>query len=508
MKRTKKNQVKQVKRTSDFAIDRHPKCHTGLTSPTSYLYGNSDNPARKTKTKLKRKGKQRIRKNCVVTKKQKVTVKLHTNSYVNRDVPWWRKRNVGDNIDEKVGNSTSRGSMQRCILNGLAVKESSLQHLNEELSQFEEYVKLTPAERAARQSLIAQIQDICAKLFGIERSECRVFGSFAVPSVCTFGSDIDLVIWGLVATGDGVDNCNDDLANYNRSILLAESYGSHSQEEESNPQHHPYHHPNRKKQERVLEWINAIDSRVEQEQQLRKMAPIGKSHFGSICLQSRDDFEKESTQAEIGENIEQEHQKADNECQMFFLEQNVVNVEAAKPKFEAGLDVQQKGDDRKASDTSSRAASNNNVDSGEDDSDDADKLESLWSSRWRYREEQYNGQRKARLPLDDQIREEAQMIKRPRGQSMVSLSSATTCSGDERFNDSGMEVSYTVGKPNFASQISGPTGRNRTAVVNALYKIARRLRPYATTLEVRKKASEYLFEQIYGFPCIRFSRLY
>jgi hypothetical protein len=498
MKRTKKNQVKQVKRKSDFAIDRHPKCHTGLTSPTSYLYSNSDNPARKTKTKLKRKGKQRIRKNSVVTKKQKVTVKLHTNSYVNRDVPWWRRRYVGDNIDQNVRNSTSRGYMQRCILNGLNVKESSLQHLNEELSQFEEYVKLTPVERAARQSLITQIQDICTNLFGIERSECRVFGSFAVPSVCTFGSDIDLAIWGLVATDDGVDNCNEDLANYHRSILLAESYGSHSQEEESNPQHHPYHHPNRKKQERVLEWINAIDSRVEQEreQKLRKMATIGKGDFGSICLQSRDDFEKESTQAEIGEKIEQEHQKADNECQTFVLEQIVVNVEAAKPKFEAELDVQQKGDDRKASDISSRTASNNNVDSDEDDSDDADKLERLWSSRWRYGAEQYNGQRKARLPHVDQIREEAQMIKRPRGQSMVSLSSATTCSVDERFNDSGMEVSYTVGKPNFASQISGPTGRNRTAVVNALYKIARRLRPYATTLEVRKKASEYLFEQI------------
>jgi hypothetical protein len=109
------------------------------------------------------------------------------------------------------------------------------------------------------------------------------------------------------------------------------------------------------------------------------------------------------------------------------------------------------------------------------------------------------GEASLSLSHDDQIHEEFERVKRPRGQSMVSLTSASTHSEDDTFNDSGMEVSYTVGKPTFTGQVAGPTGRNRTTVVNALYKIARRLRPYATTLQVRKKASKFLFKTYPAF---------
>lgn len=136
----------------------------------------------------------------------------------------------------------------------------------------------------------------------------------------------------------------------------------------------------------------------------------------------------------------------------------------------------------------------------DEDSDDADKLEELWSRSvhkdggFGHEEERVAG-----LPFDDgdDEGEESMAIKarRPRGQSMVSLSSATTCSEGERFDDSGMEVSFTVGNSSGANRPLGPTGRNRTAVVNALYKIAKRMRPHATTLHVRKKASKFLCDE-------------
>jgi hypothetical protein len=52
-----------------------------------------------------------------------------------------------------------------------------------------------------------------------------------------------------------------------------------------------------------------------------------------------------------------------------------------------------------------------------------------------------------------------------------------------------MEVSYMVDRSKKATKKNlGPTGRTRTLVVNALYKLARPLRPFAKNMHVRKKA--------------------
>jgi hypothetical protein len=493
-KGTKKKQGKQVKKRSDFAIDRYLKCPPGSGLPSNYLYGDSNNQSRKlkSKSKLNRKRKQHLSKNAVITKKQVVNVKLHNNIFVNHDVPWWRNNQV-----DKVGNATSRGNTSR-ILNGFTVKESSLQLLNKELTQFGEYVKLTPAEREARQSLITKVQDICAQLFCIERSHCQVFGSFAVPSVCTFGSDIDLAIWGVVVT-DALDDRDGDPVTKRqrkRSISLAESDGSFSQEEESGALQHLHDHPNRKKQERVLQWINAIDYCIEHTQELQKTSHVGSRDLGCSLLQSRDDDEQESGQADNEEKVEQHDQQ---ECELFVLDRTVPDDEEPKQDLQESFDKQQRGDKRKASDDSSCASTSTEADNEQEEADDADKLERLDYWQGRDREQQHDGPRVVSLPPDNQIQDVAQKVKRLRGQSMASLSSATTCSEDDIFNDSGMEVSYIVGKPNLASHISGPTGRNRTAVINALYKMARRLKPYATTLQVRKKAREYLVHCVTAF---------
>jgi hypothetical protein len=445
--------------------------------PSNYFHGNSDSPSSNEKSKSNRKRKQQIQKNVVATKKQVINVKLHSNMDCGSHgrVPWWKNSFV-----EMNGKAISRINMASRLLNGFTVKESSLQHLSEELAQFGEYVKLTPTERQVRQSLITIVQDVCVQIFGIEQSLCRVFGSFAVPSVCTFGSDIDLAIWGVVATKDTLDHREDDPATKyprKRSISLADSDGVFSHDEE--PQH-LHDHPNRKKQERVLKWKKVIDCGIEQ---LRNISRIGQHNLGWNYLQIMEDDEQERGQDENDKKVKLYDKKAEKKS-FFVFDRIAVEEEAVMRKLDAALDEQLNRAERKASDDISRTTTSKEMDTGDEESDDADKLEHLW-----YRQGRDRG-----VLHDNQIQEDIQRVKRPRGQSMVSVSSVTTCSEDDRFDDSGLEVSYTVGKSSSVSQITGPTGRNRTAVVNALYKISRRLRPYATTLQVRKKASEYLFQ--------------
>lgn len=92
--------------------------------------------------------------------------------------------------------------------------------------------------------------------------------------------------------------------------------------------------------------------------------------------------------------------------------------------------------------------------------------------------------------------------KRPRGQSVVSLCSATTCSDDEKVDDSGMEVSYMVHPKKKRASCEG---RARTLVVNALYKLTKMMRPLAVQnkLHVRKKARVPILnmETFFGYEC-------
>lgn len=203
------------------------------------------------------------------------------------------------------------------------------------------------------------------------------------------------------------------------------------------------------------------------------------------------------------ESLQQEKESCDNSSdevqELFVLDRRGVEDAASEKRVSGTIETDAESetlpklgesrDDRSSEEESS------------EDSDDADKLEELWSRSVNKdggfsREEE----RVAGLPFDDGNDDDdsdedeeslASKARRPRGQSMVSLSSATTCSEGATFDDSGMEVSFTVGISSGANQPVGPTGRNRTAVVNALYKIAKRMRPHATTLHVRKKASKF-----------------
>jgi hypothetical protein len=78
--------------------------------------------------------------------------------------------------------------------------------LDTELQAFAKYVCLTATERECRSTLIAHIAQLASSVFGTcatslstkTKVQCQVFGSFATLPVCTFASDVDLALWGVV----------------------------------------------------------------------------------------------------------------------------------------------------------------------------------------------------------------------------------------------------------------------------------------------------------------------
>jgi len=91
------------------------------------------------------------------------------------------------------------------------IPEPLLAQLDRELEVFANYVRLTEAECMSRTHLVEKLETLAKSLFGrgrlghirfdgqpVEDVRVQVFGSFATKAVCTFTSDVDLVLWGVV----------------------------------------------------------------------------------------------------------------------------------------------------------------------------------------------------------------------------------------------------------------------------------------------------------------------
>jgi hypothetical protein len=97
----------------------------------------------------------------------------------------------------------------------------SLQQLTLELQAFAAYVRLRPMEHEARQILVQTISELAFSTFGQKKEQnqqhpnlksndtetsnpiyLQVFGSYATPLICTYCSDVDMALWGVVETPD------------------------------------------------------------------------------------------------------------------------------------------------------------------------------------------------------------------------------------------------------------------------------------------------------------------
>lgn len=145
------------------------------------------------------------------------------------------------------------------LLNTISVNAASLEVLNEELDSFGAYVQPTAQECQARNYLVHSIQQMSRQLFHIPADQCQVFGSFAARPVCTFESDVDLAIHGVVEKEDEDD---DELFDDDE-----DDDGQEPDYEEEEEAPAPTTHPNIKKQEKVLKWKAALKDLDEQQQE-------------------------------------------------------------------------------------------------------------------------------------------------------------------------------------------------------------------------------------------------
>ena len=419
-------------------------------------------------------------------------------------VPWSRK-NKCLGKDEKSEQPEGKQQQQReKIMNGaFSVNETAMEYFNAELAEFAEYVKLTQTEIRAREYLIQQIQKSCKNLFGVENSQCQVFGSFAARSVCIFESDIDVAIWGVVEPDSGDESdfrIKQQQAQKEQRESRAKRAVDATRELLSN----------QKKQERVLKWKALIDN--------------ANKNMEEQTEQLEDKTTEEST---TGRNAESENV----EPPLFVLDHT--GDGRANSLDDDGDDNDNEDEHNNGDDDDSDSLSesdNSNI-------DNADKLEKFWSRKSTRNDGTASNpiaisSRKSRdnsstrndgtasnpiaiSYLDDDSsdstlndEEKVDLIdipkRRPRGQSLVSLSSSTTCSVEAKLDESEMEISFFV-DPNKqpAREKVGPSGKTRTRVVNSLYKLTRPLRPFASQMHVRKQARVPIINMVttFGFEC-------
>ena len=419
-------------------------------------------------------------------------------------VPWLRK-NKGLGKDEKSEQPEGKQQQQPQrgkIINGaFSVNETAMEYFNAELTEFAEYVKLTQTEIRAREYLIQQIQKSCKNLFGVEDSQCQVFGSFAARSVCIFESDIDVAIWGVVEPDSG-DESDFRIKQQQPQKQQRESIAKRAVDATRELL------SNQKKQERVLKWKALIDNAN------KKMEE-----------QSEQLEDKTTAESTTGRNAESENV----EPPLFVLDHNGDGrADSLDDNGDDNDDENNNGDDDDSDSISE--SDNSNI-------DNADKLENFWSrkstrndgtasnpisisSRKSHDNSSTRNGGTASNPiaipdLDDDSsdstlndEEKVDLIdipkRRPRGQSLVSLSSSTTCSVEAKLDESEMEISFFV-DPNKqpAREKVGPTGRTRTRVVNSLYKLTRPLRPFASQMHVRRQARVPIINMVttFGFEC-------
>ena len=480
-----RNGKKQPVKKSKFNINSNdiiyaPKNPPGSGRPMNYLYGLQESdtrrmPKKRSSTKRNKSGGGGF----VARKGNKKGTKVFIARFPvvdkgTRAVPWFKNKQPRGKDEEKKDSKNEKQQQQQHvkILKALSVNASAMEWLNLELLDFATYVRLSQTEKRAREYMIKEIQESCKNLFGVEDSQCQVFGSFAAQSVCVFESDIDLAIWGVVEPdyeGEGEDYTNQQpTTKRDRSI---------SEEEEQT-------HPNRKKQERIIQWKALIDNATIDARLDDQLEADDLENERKISVDGSEDID--SSIFVIDRTGDTSNTKSLADCSVGCSVDNE-SSDAEKNDIHDGLD-----DDGDDDDDDDGNNTDLDIDGDSTSDDNADKLEKFWS-RSSY---------KNPINIDDE--EEYVPKRRPRGQSLVSLSSSTTCSVEAKLDESGMEVSFVIEADKHGGKKKiGPSGRTRTLVVNSLYKLTRPLRQHAKLMNVRRKARVPIINMVthFGFEC-------
>jgi len=440
-------------------------------------------------------------------------------------IPWWRKS----------GSKPAQKKMMK-LLDEIDVNASSMSLLDIELEAFCKYVQLSANEIETRDNLISTIRNEAKERFGIQNSDVKVFGSYAARPVCTFESDVDLVIWGLVASGESEDK------RVNEDRFQKESITS--------PQPTPEHYntkkqsKNMKKQSNILKWKAAIDV-FEKQLAAETFEEDNTNTDGSSSgIDQLADAEGKPA-AVAGATADTAETSAIKEgdangngadkgaASLFVIDRRGCESPEQQDASAARATANKNDEDNVSPEEDTKVPSASlSVDS---DNDTADKLEGLKNresiesgDRSEFRrlalpgaegldEGTYADEMKNAIEYDDDEddgeQEEALITAprpktRPRSFSLISLSSATTCSDNQTVDEDGLEVSFVTNPPsrltisNRASKLSDDV---RALVNSKLNQLSKRLRKagVATSIDLRKWARVPILNMKtrYGYEC-------
>ena len=203
---------------------------------------------------------------------RKFRLKLPKVSSNDDDSACWTKLGVGKSNKERkqftkrlkasqTKNKDSDTTTTKLLLESISISSNSLQQFHLELQQFAQFVTLTEQETDARHYVLDQVLEVAEHCLDCQRLQAQVFGSFAAPQVCTFESDVDVALWGVVeSTEDKKKNEPDAEAEFRRNKRQTRS---------TTP---PPPHPNAVKQGKVQKWKQAFDEVDAEEEAKEKEA--------------------------------------------------------------------------------------------------------------------------------------------------------------------------------------------------------------------------------------------
>lgn len=219
---------KPTKKRRQFVQSSRTRTHKGFKTGYNVSEASTSKNS-KTTSKPIRKEKKR-KKKCTKSKQFQMSMSQSNEIYLKRvDVPWYsynaRSEDTDEtftetidessgifnkNTDDEDSDDQSTNSNERDSLLKFPT-ENILSSIDADIESFCAYIKLSPIELKARQAFLDEITGIALNQFGKSESsrnshindaddKIRVapFGSFATQSVCTFASDVDICLWGVV----------------------------------------------------------------------------------------------------------------------------------------------------------------------------------------------------------------------------------------------------------------------------------------------------------------------
>ncbi len=219
-----KERMQLVSRNSKSSSSSRANTHKGFK--TGYSFSKANNAAPENDKKLSAKKKKKKKKGA---KKRAFQMNISQSNeiFLKRvDVPWYNsslnaiakvgafndKRRLKDAADRDSDDDDDDDSD---VNNPMALLQLPPDHIlssiDSDIELFCNYIKLGPVELKARQAFLDEITEIALNQFGNKggrstrnssRGEDEIsvvpFGSFATQSVCTFASDVDMCLWGVV----------------------------------------------------------------------------------------------------------------------------------------------------------------------------------------------------------------------------------------------------------------------------------------------------------------------